>query len=110
MLCAILARAGLMCHGAADGHGALALIDQFNPQVVIMDVGLPGIDGLETARRIRANPRHERVRLIALTGYGRVTDRQATREAGFDYHLTKPVQPEDLLTLLARASAGVVAN
>ena len=110
MLCAILARAGLMCHGAADGQEALALVDQFNPQVVIMDVGLPGIDGLETARRIRANPRHEHIRLIALTGYGRLTDRQATREAGFDYHLTKPVQPEDLLTLLARASAGVGAN
>jgi two-component system CheB/CheR fusion protein len=106
MLCAILARAGLMCHGAADGHEALALVDQFNPDVVVMDVGLPGMDGLETARRIRANPRHKHVRLIALTGYGRATDRQATHDAGFDYHLTKPVQPDDLLALLARASVG----
>ena len=107
MLCAILARAGLMCQGAADGHEALALVDQFNPDVVILDVGLPGMDGLETARRIRANPRHKATRLIALTGYGRDTDRQATRDAGFDYHITKPVQPEDLLELLARASADV---
>ena len=110
MLCAILARAGLMCHGAADGHEALALVDQFNPDIVILDVGLPGIDGLETARRIRANPRHRHVRLIALTGYGRATDRQATHDAGFDYHLTKPVQPEDLLTLLARASVGAAGD
>ena len=110
MLCAILARAGLMCHGAADGHEALALVDQLNPDVVILDVGLPGIDGLETARRIRANSRHDEIRLIALTGYGRDTDRQATRAAGFDYHLTKPVQPDDLLALLARASAGVTAD
>jgi CheY-like chemotaxis protein len=107
MLCAILARAGLMCHGAADGHEALALVEQFNPEVVILDVGLPGMDGLETARRIRANPRHKHLRLIALTGYGRATDRQATHDAGFDYHLTKPVQPDELLTLLARASVGV---
>jgi two-component system CheB/CheR fusion protein len=108
MLCAILARAGLMCHGAADGHEALAMIEQFNPDIAILDVGLPGIDGLETARRIRANPRHQHIRLIALTGYGRATDKEATREAGFDYHLTKPVQPEDLLSLLARASVGAV--
>jgi two-component system CheB/CheR fusion protein len=110
MLCAILARAGLMCHGAADGHEALALVEQFNPHVVILDVGLPGIDGLETARRIRANPRHQHVRLIALTGYGRATDRKATQEAGFDYHLTKPVQPEDLLALLSRVGQGVNVN
>ena len=106
MLCAILARAGLMCHGAADGQEALALIEQFNPDVVILDVGLPGMDGLETARRIRASARHKQIRLIALTGYGRATDRQATHDAGFDYHLTKPVQPDDLLALLARASVG----
>jgi two-component system CheB/CheR fusion protein len=102
MLCAMLARAGVTCHDAADGRDALALIDQVEPDVVILDVGLPGMDGLEAARRIRANPQHRRVRLIALTGYGRDSDRQATRDAGFDYHLTKPVQPDDLLALLAR--------
>jgi len=67
-----------------------------------LDVGLPGIDGLEVARRIRANPRRRGVRLIALTGYGQTSDREATRAAGFDYHLVKPVQPGDLLALLAQ--------
>jgi two-component system, chemotaxis family, CheB/CheR fusion protein len=102
MLCAILSQAGLSCHGAADGPEALRLIDQVSPAVVILDVGLPHMDGLEVARRIRASRRHRNVQLIALTGYGQASDRQATRQAGFDHHLVKPVHPADLLALLAR--------
>jgi CheY-like chemotaxis protein len=60
------------------------------------------MDGLELARRIRGNPRHKGVRLIALTGYGQTSDRAATAAAGFDHHLVKPVQPGELLALLAR--------
>jgi two-component system, sensor histidine kinase len=60
------------------------------------------MDGLEVARRIRSTPRHRAVRLIALTGYGLESDRRATTEAGFDYHLVKPVQLEELLAVLAR--------
>ena len=60
------------------------------------------MDGLEVARRIRANPRYAAVRLIALTGYGQTRDRQATRQAAFDYHMVKPVQPADLLAVLAQ--------
>jgi CheY-like chemotaxis protein len=63
------------------------------------------MDGLEVARRIRANPRHAGVPLIALTGYGQTGDRAATSRAGFDHHLVKPVQPEELVTLLARLVA-----
>jgi CheY-like chemotaxis protein len=73
-----------------------------SPLVVILDVGLPGMDGLEVARRIRSNPKHDGVRLIALTGYGLDADRRATAEAGFDDHLVKPVTLEKLLTTLAR--------
>ena len=102
LLCAILTQAGLSCHGAADGHEALALIDQVSPAVVILDVGLPHMDGLEVARRLRTSRRHRNVQLIALTGYGQASDRQATRQAGFDHHLVKPVHPADLLALLAR--------
>jgi len=101
MLCAMLGHTGLSCHGAADGWAALRLIDEVSPELVLLDVGLPGMDGLEVARRIRANPRHRGVRLIALTGYGQASDRQATQQAGFDYHLVKPVQPEELLAVLA---------
>jgi two-component system CheB/CheR fusion protein len=101
MLCTMLAHAGLSCHGAADGWAALRLIDEVAPDIVLLDVGLPGMDGLEVARRIRANPRQADVRLIAVTGYGQASDREATRRAGFDYHLVKPVQPEELLRVLA---------
>lgn len=99
-LCAMLNAAGAACHGAADGSAALRLIDEVSPDLVILDIGLPQMDGLEVARRIRANPRHRAVRLIALTGYGQAADRQATRDAGFDHHLVKPVQPAELLALL----------
>jgi two-component system CheB/CheR fusion protein len=102
MLCAMLEREGVECHSAGDGTTGLALIDAVSPLVVILDVGLPGMDGLEVARRIRSNPKHDGVRLIALTGYGLDADRRATAEAGFDDHLVKPVTLEKLLTTLAR--------
>jgi two-component system CheB/CheR fusion protein len=104
MLCTMLAHAGVSVHGAADGRTALPLLDEICPDIVILDVGLPDLDGLEVARRIRANPRHVAVRLIALTGYGQASDREATAQAGFDHHLVKPVLPDDLLTLIAQLS------
>jgi two-component system CheB/CheR fusion protein len=102
MLCAMLKNAGLICHDAPDGVTALGLIDEVRPDAVILDVGLPEMDGLEVARRIRANPQHATARLIALTGYGRPGDRLATKEAGFDYHLVKPVAPAELVALLGQ--------
>ena len=105
MLCAMLTHAGLVCRDAADGMAALALIDEVLPDVVILDVGLPIMDGLEVARRIRSNPRYATMRLVALTGYGQVADRIATARAGFDHHLVKPVQPADLLALLSQFNA-----
>ena len=102
MLCTILTHAGLNCYGAPDGATGLQLIDEVSPEIVILDVGLPEIDGLEVARRVRASSRHRGVRLIALTGYGQSRDRVATKEAGFDYHLVKPVQPGELLSLIAQ--------
>jgi two-component system CheB/CheR fusion protein len=102
MLCAMLTHAGLVCHDAPDGVTGLQVIDEVSPAVVILDVGLPGMDGLEVARRIRANPRHAGVRLIALTGYGQTGDRVATTKAGFDHHLVKPVHPAELLTVLTQ--------
>jgi two-component system CheB/CheR fusion protein len=101
MLCSMLKLAGASCYSAGDGRSALALIDKVAPEVVILDVGLPHLDGLEVARRIRSNPRHAGVRLIALTGYGLAADRVATATAGFDYHLVKPVQPADLFNAVA---------
>jgi two-component system, chemotaxis family, CheB/CheR fusion protein len=101
MLCSMLQLGGATCHSASDGRSALALIDKVSPDVVILDVGLPHLDGLEVARRVRSNPRHAGVRLIALTGYGLASDRDATAKAGFDHHLVKPVQPDDLFNAVS---------
>jgi two-component system CheB/CheR fusion protein len=100
MLCALLATAGFECHAAESGASALALIDEVSPDIAILDVGLPEMNGYEVARRLRANARHAGLCLIALTGYGQASDRAASRAAGFDAHLVKPVHGEQLLTLI----------
>jgi two-component system CheB/CheR fusion protein len=99
-LCVFLERAGFDCQVAGTGPQALALMEATSPHVVILDIGLPGMDGFEIARRIRANDKHAGVRLIALTGYGQAADRRAADAAGFDAHLVKPVDPDRLLDLL----------
>lgn len=77
-------------------HDALAFLEQNQPNVAVLDVGLPDMDGYELARRIRANPKTARMRLVALTGYGQEADRVKSAEAGLDLHLVKPV---DVLAL-----------
>ncbi len=85
---------------AHDGPAALDAARGFRPGLVLLDLGLPGMDGLEVARRLREDyPRQEMV-LVALTGYGTENDRRQTHEAGFDDHFVKPVEPESLLRLL----------
>ena len=101
LLCHLLQQAGLTCHAADSGTTALTLVDELSPDTVILDVGLARMDGFEVARRIRANPRHAQLCLIALTGYGQASDRATAREAGFDEHLVKPVNTAQLLELIA---------
>ncbi|HKY01917.1 MAG TPA: response regulator [Burkholderiales bacterium] len=81
---------------AADGATALQIALSERPDVAIVDIGLPGVDGYEVARRLRADPRTTAIVLIALTGYGHEDDRQEALAAGFDVHLVKPVIPEQL--------------
>jgi two-component system CheB/CheR fusion protein len=100
LLCTVLTRAGFACSAADSGTAALELIEREQPGVAILDVGLPEMDGFEVARRIRDNPKHDDMFLIALTGYGRASDREASRKAGFDEHLVKPVRIEQLLDVL----------
>jgi two-component system CheB/CheR fusion protein len=100
LLCQLLSLAGFDCHSADNGASGLALIDDVRPDVAIVDVGLPEVDGFAVARRIRAEPGHDRVSLIALTGYGQSSDRAQALEAGFDEHLVKPINAENLLQLL----------
>jgi len=79
-----------------DGATALDLAQTSPPDVMLVDIGLPGIDGYEVARRVRQDARLQHVLLVALTGYGQEEDRQRTMAAGFDHHITKPVEPDAL--------------
>jgi two-component system CheB/CheR fusion protein len=106
LLCEFLSRVGFECHTAENGAEALALMAEVTPDVAILDVGLPEMDGYEVARRLRADPRWQNLFLIALTGYGRSSDRATSQEAGFDEHLVKPVQPDKLLTVLSDYQRG----
>jgi CheY-like chemotaxis protein len=88
-------------HVAHDGRAALELAAQLGPEVVFVDLQMPEIDGLEVARRLRGGTEAERMFLVALTGFGQLEDRRQTAEAGFDHHLTKPVDPAAVRALLA---------
>jgi CheY-like chemotaxis protein len=102
MLCELVGLGGPRCETAHDGEGGLATIERLRPEVAFVDLGLPGIDGLELARRVRAQPELAGVFLVALTGYGETSDRERAREAGFDEHLVKPVDPDAVMTMLTR--------
>jgi CheY-like chemotaxis protein len=80
---------------------ALKRAFELRPAVIVMDLGLPEIDGCEVARRMRGMAELKGVRLLALTGHGRDEDRQRTRDAGFDHHLVKPVDLDELERLVA---------
>jgi CheY-like chemotaxis protein len=95
---------------ARDGREALTLGPTFQPDVVLMDITMPFMDGYEAARRLRAEPWGQAVVLIALTGWGRTSDVEAARAAGFDGHLLKPVEAEALLRLIAELRAKPRAN
>ncbi|MGH8566811.1 MAG: response regulator [Gammaproteobacteria bacterium] len=85
---------------ALDGPAALEVAQVFRPELILLDIGLPGMDGYEVARRLRTEPHMETV-LIAMTGYGHEQDRREAQAAGFNYYLVKPVDPAALLRVLA---------
>lgn len=91
---------------ANDGPAALEQVVSFTPQVMLLDLGLPGMDGTEVARRVRSMPEGERVLLVAVTGWGQDEDRQRTAAAGFDGHVTKPIAMAEIDQLLASEPLG----
>jgi signal transduction histidine kinase/CheY-like chemotaxis protein len=97
----VLEHAGYVVSCARDGPDAVRAFQSASPEVVLVDVGLPGFDGYEVARRIRSEPAGREVLLVALTGYGQPQDRRAAEDAGFDRHVVKPVDPPQLFELLA---------
>ncbi|HTB78058.1 MAG TPA: chemotaxis protein CheB [Polyangiaceae bacterium] len=105
MLCEALTIAGFECKSADNGVAGLALIRSMLPDLAIVDLGLPAMDGFELARRIREDERCSKVQLIAVTGYGQRDDRQRAIEAGFNLHMVKPVEPLRLVAMLSGANA-----
>jgi len=99
----LLEHEGHRVEEAADGAGGLARAETTRPDIVLVDIGLPGMDGYEVARRIRSQ-RGAAPILVAITGYGQADDRRRSLEAGFDAHLTKPVSPDHLTHVLAGLS------
>ena len=86
---------------AADGQHGLALMLDHKPEVVLVDLGLPGMDGFDLARAVRESPLGQTTLLIAVTGYGQTEDRRRSKEVGFDAHLVKPVSQSLLAALIS---------
>lgn len=103
-LATLLAFTGNETLTAYDGLEGIDIAEQFRPDVLILDIGLPKLNGLEVCRRIRQQPWGKAILVVAVSGWGQEEDRQKTREAGFDHHLVKPVDPSDLAELLATAN------
>ena len=102
MLATLLEAFGHSTSVAIDGPSALAVAPAFRPEVALLDIGLPVMDGYELARRLRGIEGFAATRLVAITGYGQASDRRKSREAGFDDHLVKPVNVATLATILGR--------
>jgi PAS domain S-box-containing protein len=98
---ALLQAAGHQVREAHDGQEGLRLAFEFEPEVVLLDLGMPGMSGFDVARELRGRTAQAAPRIIAVTGWGQESDRRLTREAGFDFHLTKPVNHTELDVLLS---------
>jgi CheY-like chemotaxis protein len=88
---------------AHDGLDAVEAAEQFRPEVTLMDIGLPRLSGYDACRRIREQPWGRAILMIAMTGWGQDEDRRESRDAGFDHHVVKPVDFDNLMNLLAKA-------
>jgi DNA-binding response OmpR family regulator len=105
-LLVFLQHAGHRVRVAYDGPAGVAAASAEPPEVVVLDLVLPGVDGFQVARHLRRVPALARATLVALSGYGGENDRQRCREAGFDYHLVKPVEAELVLDVVEAHGRG----
>ncbi len=110
MLKMLLEMQGFDVETAGDGERGVELIDFQKPNVAFVDIGLPGIDGYEVARQVRSRPENQSVYLVALTGYGQPQDLELAKEAGFDFHLAKPVDLNELTQFLGERSKQLAAE
>jgi two-component system CheB/CheR fusion protein len=97
----LLKLAGQDVRVAYDGPAAIRHAVEFRPALVLLDIGMPGMDGYEVCRRLRREACLEPIKLVALTGWGQDEDRRRSHEAGFDHHIVKPVEPSALQRLLS---------
>ena len=91
---------GHQVHVVHDGRAAVSAFADFNPDVALLDIGMPELSGYEVAKRVREDPRKQKVTLIALTGWGQDRDKAQALAAGFNHHFTKPVEPSRLTEIL----------
>ena len=110
MLKMLLEMQGFDVETASDGERGVEMIEFQQPNVAFVDIGLPGIDGYEVARRVRSRPENDGVSLVALTGYGQPQDRELAAQAGFDAHLAKPVDLHELTQYLGERSKQLAAE
>jgi CheY-like chemotaxis protein len=101
-LAMLLELEGHEVYRAADGREACSLAERVRPEVMFLDIGMPHLDGLEVARNVRGTHWGRKTCLVALTGWGQQSDRERSKEAGFDCHLTKPVDYEKINSIIAR--------
>ncbi|HEY0856550.1 MAG TPA: response regulator [Albitalea sp.] len=104
-LAQLLALSGHDARIAGDGARGLALAEDFRPEIVFCDLGLPGMSGYEVAKALRSTPFGRDIVIAALTGYGQPGDREKTAQAGFDAHLVKPVDPSVIESFLDDCAA-----
>lgn len=100
----VLRRYGHDVEVAHTGRAGVEAARAWRPEVLLCDLGLPEMDGFEVANAVRQDPLMSSMRLIAITGYGRPEDRRRSREAGFELHMTKPVDPKELQLILAQTN------
>ena len=101
LLSALLSQRGHHVVVAPSGEDAVRMAKEFRPEVGMLDIGMPGMSGYELAEHFRNDPVHRGMYLIAVTGWGQEEDRRQAMEAGFDAHVTKPADPDELTVLLA---------
>ncbi len=106
MLAEFVKAQGGTAYLAHDGAMAVRMGADLQPDVILLDISMPGMNGYETCRQLRANPRSARAFIVALTGWGQDQDKQHAQQSGFDAHLTKPADLDLLAKLLAERSAG----
>ena len=102
----LLSADGFVVQTAADAEEAMRLLEGFRPAVILMDIQLPGMDGLELTRRLKADPATAGIRIVALTAYAMKGDDEKARAAGCDGYIAKPIDPDTLGATVARLIAG----